>query len=238
MDESAWLACAEPKRMLPCVHVSDRKLRLFACACYYRVSHLLPSEVASAAVEIAERFADGLVGPKELLVAHKDVRGAAQDFEDYWRRSRGAERVAVLPTHAALALACQVTDPAATWAARYSPTNASWTVAAITNPGAAAYDSSFLATENAEKKVQAGLVRCIFGNPFRPQLPMNPSLLTQPVVALASHIYAERLFERMPELAELLEKEGCTDTVWLAHLTGKGRHTRGCIALDLVLENE
>jgi hypothetical protein len=221
--------------MLPFLHASDRKLRLFGCACYYRVCHLLPSEVANLAVETAERFADSLVGPKVLSVVHNDIRGATQDFEDYWRRSRGAEHIAALPAHAALALACQVTDPDASWAARHSPTNASWTIAAIMNPGAAAYDASFLASEKTEKKAQAELVRCIFGNPFRPQPPLDASLLTEAVVGLATQIYDQRSFDRMPDLAELLEKEGCEDMTLLEHMRGTGPHARGCFALDAVL---
>ena len=59
MDEQQWLACTDPTPMLrfllgtdyprvqaveafPDCQASDRKLRLFACACYGRIRHLLP----------------------------------------------------------------------------------------------------------------------------------------------------------------------------------------------------
>ena len=63
---------------------------------------------------------------------------------------------------------------------------------------------------------------------------MEPRLLTPTIVGLASQIYAERSFERLPYLAELLEKEGCEDMTLLAHLKGVGPHAKGCFALDAV----
>jgi hypothetical protein len=58
---------------------------------------------------------------------------------------------------------------------------------------------------------------------------------TQTVVALATAIYDERQFERMPVLADALEESGCTDQVLLEHLRSGEVHCRGCFALDAVL---
>jgi hypothetical protein len=71
--------------------------------------------------------------------------------------------VAALPVHAALALAFQVTNPDAGWAAWYSSSNASWTAAATTHPEAASYDAAFLGVEAAERRAQVELLRDIFG---------------------------------------------------------------------------
>jgi hypothetical protein len=50
----------------PACKASDRKLRLFACSCYDRVRHLLDSTLAETAVEVAERFSEGLATAEEL----------------------------------------------------------------------------------------------------------------------------------------------------------------------------
>ena len=63
----------------------------------------------------------------------------------------------------------------------------------------------------------------------------NPSWVTQDVIALARVIYSDRAFERLPELAGVLEKAGCTDADILTHCREGQRHVRGCWVLDLVL---
>jgi hypothetical protein len=182
-SEAEWLACTDPKLMLELLlgttriaiamrvstldtwieSVNERKLRLYAVACFNRLRDLLPHPLARAAVEVAERAAEGLASPEDLARAHAEVRRAADDFEAEWRAARGAAYEAALPIHAALALALQVTLADAGWAAWYSSSNASWTVAASAHPGAALSDASFIATEAAEKKAQAALLRDIFG---------------------------------------------------------------------------
>ena len=61
-----------------------------------------------------------------------------------------------------------------------------------------------------------------------------PAWRTETVVALATAIYAERAFDRMPILADALEEAGCDHPDLLAHCRGPGPHARGCWALDLV----
>jgi hypothetical protein len=48
MNEAEWQACADPQPMLEFLRgkASDRKLRLFACACVREVWHLLPEEAS------------------------------------------------------------------------------------------------------------------------------------------------------------------------------------------------
>jgi hypothetical protein len=84
---------------------------------------------------------------------------------------------------------------------------------------------------------QAELLRCIFGNPFRP-ITCNPSWLTWHdglLVSIAQQMYESRDFTDMPILADALEEAGCTDTSILGHLRGPGPHVRGCWVIDLLI---
>ncbi len=78
MTEAEWLICTDPQAMLyvvqgpppeyggfPTTKISDRKLRLFACACCRKVWHLLTDARSRQAVEVAERHADGQCSTEE-----------------------------------------------------------------------------------------------------------------------------------------------------------------------------
>ena len=71
MTEHEWLTSTELSPMLEHLgdKFSDRKLRLFACASARRVWKLLDDEQSKVAVEMAERFADGLASPADLALA-------------------------------------------------------------------------------------------------------------------------------------------------------------------------
>jgi len=81
------------------------------------------------------------------------------------------------------------------------------------------------------KAVECGLIRCVFGNPYRP-VAFDPTWLTSTVVAVARGIYDDHAFDRMPLLADALQDAGCEDGAILMHCRGGGPHTRGCWALD------
>jgi hypothetical protein len=106
MTEEEWLACVRTNAMLryilgtnqprvqdiqefPNCKASDRKLRLFACACYYHICHILPHPVARHAIETAEQFADGVCAWTELQTAMHEVRNLADELEPRWRASQG-----------------------------------------------------------------------------------------------------------------------------------------------------
>jgi hypothetical protein len=67
MTEAEWLGDGDVKALLgfACARGSERKLRLFACACC-RFQWRRLEERSRRAVEVAERFADGAAGRREL----------------------------------------------------------------------------------------------------------------------------------------------------------------------------
>jgi hypothetical protein len=71
VTEAEWDACTDPNPMLDFLHgrASDRKLRLFAVAVCRRAWHLLTDERGRRAVEVSERYADGLASREELEAA-------------------------------------------------------------------------------------------------------------------------------------------------------------------------
>ncbi|HJT77523.1 MAG TPA: hypothetical protein VJ739_10020, partial [Gemmataceae bacterium] len=90
----------------------------------------------------------------------------------------------------------------------------------------------------AERAAQAALLRDLFGNPFRPPPALGPAWRGGAVPRLARAVYDERAFDRLPLLADALERAGCTDTAVLAHARGAGEHARGCWLLDALLERQ
>jgi hypothetical protein len=225
----------------PNCRASDRKLRLFACACYHGIRHLLPDLRAQAAVEVAEQVAEGVASEEERRRAEATVREPLDALEGRWRASQGAERRDLLPTHEALALAGVILWDQPQKAAYYAASNAHFAFACIANPGAASSDSGFCTSRAAEERVQTDLLRCIFGPlPFRPAF-LDPSWLAWgngTVPRVAQDIYDDRAFERLPILADALEEVGCTDAEILAHCRQRGLHVPGCWVVDWLLRKE
>jgi hypothetical protein len=84
--------------------------------------------------------------------------------------------------------------------------------------------------KQAANESLCAILRDIFG--FRP-LTIAASWPTPELVALATTIYEQRAFSRLPELGA-----GCTDSELRRHLCGPGPHVRGCWVVDLLLNKE
>src|SRR5262249_48223889 len=84
MTEQEWLDCTEFLEMLDFLVdlTSDRKYRLFACACCRRFYWpLLRDERSRKAVEVAEQYADGLASREERKAARKAADNATRKLD-------------------------------------------------------------------------------------------------------------------------------------------------------------
>jgi hypothetical protein len=118
-------------------------------------------------------------------------------------------------------------------APRYPFDNYEYAVKAVAYSGQdpLQYDATLAETEEAS---QCGLLRDIFGNPFRP-VAVDPAWRTSNVTVLAQAIYDDRAFDRLPILADALEDAGCDNADILNHCRQPGEHVRGCWVVDLLL---
>ncbi|HXG08741.1 MAG TPA: hypothetical protein VNK04_03040 [Gemmataceae bacterium] len=219
MTEAEWLGCTDPQRMLAFldVGVSDRKRRLFTCACCRRIWDFLDRR-ARQAVEVAERYADGQAGHGDLVQARNALLGFFPD------NSRG---------RATAAAYCAVQDWAdAAGAARYAAE-----IVEYPDPGTWVIFNGGKIMGAVERAVQAGLLREIVGNPFR-RIYAEDSWLRwndECVVKIARNIYEKQRFDDLPILADALIDAGCSHWNVIHHCQERGPHVRGCWVIDLLL---
>jgi hypothetical protein len=250
MTEAEWLTCTEPQVILDFLRgkASERKLRLFACACCRRIWPHLQRKGSRRMVEVCEEYADGRVRQRKLTSVWESADEAWQGI--HWS---GGGDVDQRPAEAVcyLGVEFKVNDAAESAAATFGALARGEVYERIwQTPGKehderwAEDDAVRLAAECSEESVQASLLRDILGNPFRP-VTLAPSWLTSSVVALSQAAYEERQLPagtldptRLAVLADALEDAGCTDAELLGHLRGPGPHVRGCWALDLILGKE
>jgi hypothetical protein len=208
-NEAEWLACNDPAVLVACAEqAAERKQRLFACACCRRFWHLLPDQRSRAAVEAAERFADGLTTGRKLNRAWRgaaDVAGDTGTLTDWqWLAVEAAEPRPSAP---------RVVHRFRRWLRSPSSPLRNWLVSLVRD----VFGNPFrlVLVERAWLAWEGGTVR-----------------------KLAEGIYQDQAFDRLPVLADALEEAGCADEAILSHLRGGGPHARGCWALDLLLGQE
>jgi hypothetical protein len=224
VTEAEWRDCTHFDLLWGALasRATARKRRLQECASCRRSWHLLRDEPDRRAVELAERYADGLASAEQLQKARDAVWKGIRSFgvsadpqsSEWWTH------FGVLP---AVSSDRELADA---WRAGNREPEPPLT---------------------AEAWSGLELLRELVGNPFR-TVALNPAWLTWQdgtVRELARAAYDER---RLPEgtldparlavLADALEDAGCTDAELLAHLRGPGPHVRGCWAVDLILGKE
>src|SRR5262245_55474500 len=214
MTEAEWRDCDDSKPMLEGVQGegSQRKRRLFACACARRDKWTTEEKQSRRVLEATEQFADGLIGKAELDRAANaydcdecpaldaalgnaeraayvvwclvgDGETDRRGTPDFWERA--------MPERAAQAnlVRCVFGNPFRT--SHFVP---HWRTAESVSVAEAAYEARAL-----------------------PGGELDPA--------------------RLAVLADALEEAGCSDAELLGHLRSSGPHVRGCWALDLTLGN-
>jgi hypothetical protein len=244
MTEADWLTSTDPTPMLEFLRgkATERKLRLFACACCRHAAHLFPGKLDQAALTVAEAYANGALASEEVLIAFEALgrpfggqrasRPILMRLDTWWR-------IAFSVASGRLRDISALTR----WLVDHVRAKAIDTYAALrASPGAEvkAARSAWAAAElvrKDEQSYQCELLRDIFGNPFR----ASPISVTWrswnggTVVYWAEEIYHQRALRSMPLLADSLEKAGCADAAILAHCRHAGPHVRGCWVVDLIL---
>ncbi len=218
---------------------TDRKLRLWACACARRIWELLPDKRSRRAIEVAERFADGLATEKERAAAFAAATAAKDSFEF---NTEGMTRVYNWAAHAAefavdeeLPLDWENMSFLAAVAVRDFTRAQNPSEQPVPSAYGFHYGSAAEAAHDAAQLAQADFLRDVFGNPFRP-VKVKPAWLTADVLALARGIYDEKAFDRMPILADALQDAGCDNDDVLNHCRDADAiHVRGCWVVDLLL---
>jgi hypothetical protein len=94
MTEAGWLASDDPRPMLECVQTksSERKLRLLVCAVCRRHRDKITKSEFREAIEVAERYADGLATEDERVQAWRatDYRSQRRSHSSLARFLAGA----------------------------------------------------------------------------------------------------------------------------------------------------
>lgn len=267
MTDVEWNESSDPARMLKGFNLSpssqlmnkfpapsDRKLRLFACACCRAVWHLLKDERSRRAVEVAERYADGEATQDQLFQAARLALSA-----NFHGNVNGP--IAYIVCELNLNLSNLLGDPRRDWGSDSRVTQANLLREIIGNP----FQPIIVNEGQHTPTSSCGIV-------------LDRRWLTPAVVSLATAAYSERgrvckecagrgtVFicdpndafaagavkcsachgtgriengqlddDRLAVLADALEDAGCEDETILAHLRSEGPHVRGCWVLDILL---
>jgi hypothetical protein len=236
MTEQEWLQATNPTQMLEFLRgmTSDRKLRLLAVACCRRIWHHLTDPRSRRAVEMAERYADGLTTSQaEMNSVEQSATQAGIELHEAGLRE--AAMAAGLASHSVNVR----------WGAFFA---AKMVVAFAPGLPVLGLERDSLDLPEVQESVrpkvrqgllnQADLLRDVSGPlPFH-SIVVDPAWLTWHgglLVSMAQKMYDSRDFADMSVLADALEEAGCTNPDILAHCRSGGEHVRGCWVIDALL---
>jgi hypothetical protein len=220
--EVAWWATTDPGILLHLLisKASDRKLRLFAVACFRHWPNLPEDERYLRAIRALERRAEGTATQAEVDQAGRDAGEVLRELREAVQNELTEARRFV-----AFTLSRGLLSSTAVYVAHgaVERTRLAFDLGA---------GRAWLTTSR-----QCDLIREVFGNPFHPPT-IDPAWLAwnaSVVARMARDIYADHAVDRLPLLADALEDAGCTDAELLGHLRGPGPHVPGCWVVDLLL---
>jgi hypothetical protein len=249
MTPHDWLTGTDPGLMIAFLskrgfggRVSERSLTLFACACCRGLGPLIPTEPCWEAVEVAERYVDGLATDQERITAWSAAFASAEEEgvrlgDSYyselidWGQVPGgfAFRATMGLVGAGNVYAGQV--------ARDAALEVAWDARRLRS-GLDASELAFEETYDAEQMAQCRLLRDLFPNPSCKVIIDASWLLWNDgiVRSIAKVVYKEQAFDRLPILADALEEAGCANVDILSHCRNKGPHVKGCWVVDRLLD--
>jgi len=216
MSEEYWLKSNDLIAMLHFIqgNTSERKLRLFACACVYSGSEFFPISCFTGfwneVLEVAYRMADNAVSQQEVANLVGRLHGLACSIANCGDNFYGQSAQTEL-----LAQPFRLRDE-------------------LELSSAIGINKLWWQPPPLLLETYATYLREMFGNPFHP-VTLDPSWLTSSVIALAQGIYEDRAFDRMPILGDALMDADCDNEDILNHCRQSGEHIRGCWLLDSLL---
>jgi hypothetical protein len=242
MTEAEWiLYCDRPGFEAMLEHLeargADERLRLVGCALCRAVRDLLEDERSRAALDVAERYAEGRAKGDERARARKAA---------WWAWQRVTLNHGLVPGRPVWAVGTDSPEAQAAGAAErlldpdpFSTRELSVTAEMLREAVGAELDFDLedwdrRPSEHWDRACR--LVREVYGNPFRP-VALDPAWLRWndgTVRRVAQSLHERRAFGELPVLADALEEAGCTDAVMLGHCRSGGPHVCGCWALDLL----
>jgi hypothetical protein len=243
MTNQEWRRCKDPVKMIQGLKdiASSRKSILYMCGGCRFIWDLLYDDLSRRAIEVAERFAEGLATEEELGRAHfsAECPTFGHDFEPgIWRKWGGVpESVQNLLKMGVLSEEQLLEDKP-----EVEPVLKERLLSAASLAEAASSLSPFRFFSNGFQDYLSvvdwpgeWLLRCVFGKPFLPAFAFDPDWMTSNVITLAKSIYAENAFDRMPVLSDALESSGCSNQDILKHYRSERAHIRGCWVVDTIL---
>jgi hypothetical protein len=258
VTELQWLESSDVDVMLDFIRpqASDRKWRLFLCACGRRSLSVLKNkapeafELCEKALEVCERFADGLASAEDMAgcmpstaLVFSEVGSPRLATEVAWR----ARYLDLAGNTRPMRHGKSIIGHPASEGAEFARGAISLAAAEYPKPADKSTISKKRAATISEKRAQAALIRDLFGNPFSDLPPKKgQSALTKKcpewhtwndatIPKLAQAIYEQGRFQELPMLADALDEAGCREEGILHHCRASGEHVKGCWVIDLLL---